>query len=197
MLSKQTAYQKNLSGVRTSDLLRRFFLVIKVFLLRFCFVHLTTTVSFFFKGWHAWISSGFTSWLVRDNALQMLFSRTSSPTTDAGTGFISSDSGQWYWALLTAFLSKLTILSVSKQLQFLLIVSFELRISYCLRKSLKRLVRSDSLDFFNTNKLFNYFFERFSGWLLVQTIIIYKWYMYLYLNKLLSKAWKKNCPNVM
>ena len=128
----------------------------KDFSLRFCFVHLTTTVSFFFKGWHAWISSGFTSWLVRGNALQMLFSRTSSPTTDAGTGFISSDSQQWYWALLTAFLSKWTILSVSKQLQFLLTVSSELRISYRLRKSLKRLVGSDSLeDVLNTNKLFN------------------------------------------
>ena len=89
----------------------------------------------FFKRWHAWRSLGFTSWPVRDNVLQTLFSRTSSPI-DAGTGFISSDSRRWYWALLTAFLSNWTILSVSKRLQFLLTVSSELRISYyCLRKS--------------------------------------------------------------
>ena len=65
---------------------------------------------------------------------------------DPGTGFISSDSRRWYWALLTAFLSNWTILSVSKRLQFLLTVSSELRISYRLRKSPKRLVRSDSLE---------------------------------------------------
>ena len=150
------------------------------FSLHFCFLHLTITVSFFFKGWHAWRSSGFTSWLVRDNALQMLFSRTSSPT-DAGTGFISSDSRQWYWALLTAFLSNWTILSVSKRLQFLLTVSSELRISYRLRKSSKRLVRSDSLEDMSSTLIsssINYFFERFSNWLLVRTIIIYKYRWY-------------------
>ena len=58
----------------------------------------------FFKRWHAWRSLGFTSWPVRDNVLQTLFSRTSSPI-DAGTGFISSDWQRWYWALRTAFLS--------------------------------------------------------------------------------------------
>ena len=99
----------------------------------------------FFKQWHAWRSSGFNSWPVRDNALQTLLSRTSSPI-DARTEFISSDSRQWYWALLTAFLSNWTILSNSKWLQFLLTVSSELRISYRLRKSLKWLVRSDSLE---------------------------------------------------
>ena len=98
----------------------------------------------FFKQWHAWRSSGFTSWLVRDNALQMQFSRISP--IDAGTGFISSDSQRWHWALLTAFLSNRTILSVSKWLQFLLTVSSESRISYRLRKLSKRLVRSDSLE---------------------------------------------------
>ena len=61
---------------------------------------------------------------VRNNAMQTLFSRTSSPI-DAGTGFISSDSRRWYWALLTPFLPNLTILSVSKRLQLLLTVSSE------------------------------------------------------------------------
>ena len=145
MLYETKSLPEKVSWVRTSDLLQRFILLIRM--LHFCFLHLnlTITVFFFFKQWHAWKSSGFTSWSVRDNALQMLFSRTSS-LIDAETEFISSDSQQWYWALLTAFLSNWTILSVSKRLQFLLTASSELRISYCLRKSSKRLVRSDSLD---------------------------------------------------
>ena len=91
----------------------------------------------FFKRWHAWRSSVFTSWLVTDNALQTLFPITLS-LIEAGTGFISSGS-RWYWALLTVFLSNWTILSVCKRLQFLRTVSSELRISYRLRKSSKRL----------------------------------------------------------
>ena len=150
-------------------------------MLRFCFLHLNLviTVSFFFKRWHASRSSRFTSWLVRDNALQMLLSRTSS-TIVARTGFISSDSRQWYWALLTAF-SNWTIFSLSNQLQFLLTVNSEERISYCLRKSLKWLVRSDSLEDMPstlTRSSINFSDERFSSWLLVQTIMIYeyRWY---------------------
>ena len=137
MLSEMKSLPEKLSWVRTSDLLQRFFLY-------FCFLHLNLAItkSLFFRQWHALRSSGFTSWLVRDNALQMLFSRTSSPV-DVGTGFISSDSQWWYWALLTAFLSNWTILSVRKRLQFLLTVSSELRISYCLRKSLDD--RSDQI----------------------------------------------------
>ena len=110
-------------------------------MLRFCCLHLnlTITVSFSFKRWHAWRSSGFTSYPVRENALQTLL------PIDAETGFISSDSRRWYWALLTGLISNWTILSVSKRLQFLLTVSSELRISYRLRKSSKRLVTSDSL----------------------------------------------------
>ena len=148
-------------------------------MLHFCFLHLnlTITVSFF---WHAWRSSGFTSWPVRDNALQTSFLRTSSPI-NTGTGFISSDSQQWYWALLTAFLPNWTILSASKLLQFLLTVSSELRISHHLRKSWKWLVRSDGLEDMSSTLIsssINSSFERFCSWLLVQTIIIYeyRWY---------------------
>ena len=141
--------------MRTSDLLRRFFLLMRM--LRFCLLHLnlTITVSFLFKRWHVWRSSGFTSWPVRDNALQTLLSRASS-LIDAGTGFISSDSRRWYWALLTAFLSNWTILSFNKRLQFLLIVSYDenfissqkiIETTSEIRK-LKRYV-------FNTNKLVN------------------------------------------
>ena len=131
----------------------------------------------FFKRWHSWRSSGFISWPVRDNALQTLFSRISLPI-DAGTGFMSCDSRWWYWALLTAFLSNWTILSVSKRLQFLLTVSSELRISYRLRKSSKRLVRSDSLEDMSSTLISSSIyssFERFSSWLLVRTIIIYEY----------------------
>ena len=129
-----------------------------------------------FKWWYAWRSSGFTSWPVRDNALQTLPSRTSSPI-HARTEFIFSDSRQWYWALLTAFLSNWTILSVSKWLQFLLTVSSELRISYRLRKSSKQLVRSGSLEDMSSTLIslsINSSFERFSSWFLVHTIIIYE-----------------------
>ena len=131
ILSETKSLPEKLSWVRTSDLLQRFFVMIRM--LCFCFLHLNLmmTVSFFFKWWHAWRSSGFTSWPVRDNALQTLLSRTSS-SIEAGTGFISSYSWRWYCALLTAFLSNWTILSLSKRLQFLLTVSSEERISYCL-----------------------------------------------------------------
>ena len=145
MLSETKSLPEKLSWMRTSDLLQRLFLLIRM--LCFCFLHLnlTMTVSFFFKRWHARRSSGFTSWTVRDNVLQTLLLRTSSPVV-AGTGFISSDSRRWYWALLAVFLSNWTFLSLSNRLQFLLTISSEERISYCLRKSSKRLVRSDSLE---------------------------------------------------
>ena len=172
MLSETKSLPEKLSWVRTSDLLRRFFPLIRT--LCFCFLHLnsTITVSFFFKRWHAWRSSGFTSWPVRDNALQTLFSRTSS-AKDAGTGFIFSDSRRWYWPLLMAFLSNWTILSVSKRLQFLQAVSPELRISYRLRKSSKRLVRSDRLEDMSLALIslsINSSFERFSDWLLFEPL---------------------------
>ena len=138
------------------------------------------SVLFFCKRWHAWRLLGFTLCPVMDNTLQTLFSRMSSPI-ETGTWFISSNSQWWYWALLTAFLSNWTILSVCKWLEFLLTVSSELRISYYLRKSLKWLVRSDSLEDMSSTLIslsINSSFERFSSWLLVRTIIIYeyRWY---------------------
>ena len=123
MLSKMKSLPEKLSWVRPSDFLWRFFPLIRMLCL--CFLHLNSimTVFFFFKWWHAWRSSGFTSWLVRDNALQTLLSRTSPIVAE--TGFISSDSRRWYWALLMEFLSNWTILSLSNWLQFLLTVSSE------------------------------------------------------------------------
>ena len=89
MLSEMKRLSEKLSWVRTSDLLWRFSLLIRM--LHFCFLHLTITAPFFFKRWHAWISSGFTSRPIRDNAMQKLLSRISSPV-DARTRFIFSDS---------------------------------------------------------------------------------------------------------
>ena len=82
MLSEMKSLPEKSSWVGTSGLLLRFFLLKRM--LCHCFLHsnLTTTV---------WRSSSFTSWPVRDKALQMLLSRISSPIT-AETGFISSDS---------------------------------------------------------------------------------------------------------
>ena len=119
---------EKLNWGRTSGTLWRFFLFI--IMLRFCFqrLSLAITVPFFFKLWHAWRSSDFTSWPVRDNAWQTLVSRISSPI-DTETGLIPSDSWWWYWALLVAFLSNKTILSLGKRSHshFLLTVSSEKR----------------------------------------------------------------------
>ena len=118
--------------------------------------------------------------LIKKKKKKTLFWRSSSQI-DGGTGFISSDSWGWYWGLLTAFLCNTTILSVSEQLQVLLTVSSELRISYRLWKSLKRLVTSDRLEGMSSTLIslsINSSFEKFYSWLLVQTIIIYeyRWY---------------------
>ena len=163
--------------MRPSDLLWRFFLLIRMLCLCFLYLNLIMTVSFFLKQWHAWRLSGFTSWPVRNNALQTLLSRTSSPI-EAGTGFISRDSWLWYCALLTAFLSNWTIPSPSKWLQFLLTASSKERISYQFRRLSKWLVRSDSLEDTSSTLIsssINSSFERFSSWLLVRTIMIHEY----------------------
>ena len=97
---------------------------------------------------------------------------------------ISSDSCWQYCALLTAFLSNWTILSLSKWLQFLLTVSSEERISSCLRKSSKQLVKWDSLEHISSTLIslsINSSIERFSSWLFVQAIMIYE-YRWQYKN---------------
>ena len=108
---------RKLSYVRTSDLLRMFFLLIRM--LHFCFLHLhLTTMCHFSSNGDMIVDHSFTSWPVRYIAFQMLPSRTSA--IEVGTGFISSNLWQWYCTLLTTFLSSRTILSVNKQLQFIL-----------------------------------------------------------------------------
>ena len=66
MLSEMKSLPANFSWLRFSDLLRRFFLSIRMF--RFCFLDLnfTITISFFLRRWQAWRSSGITSWPVRE-----------------------------------------------------------------------------------------------------------------------------------
>ena len=88
MLSEMKSLPANFSWLRLSDLLRRFFLSIRMF--RFCFLDLnfTITISFFLRRWQAWRSSGITSWPVRERALQTL-SSSSSLLIDARAGFIS------------------------------------------------------------------------------------------------------------
>ena len=133
---------------------------------------------FFFKRWHAWRSFGLNSWLVRESALQMLLSGTSL-LTDIGTVFSSSDSRRWCCVLLNMFLSNWAILSLNKQLQFLVTASSKEGISYLLNKSSKWLVRSDNLeDLFSTLISFsiNSSFERFSSWLLVPTNICFTFF---------------------
>ena len=97
----------------------------------FCLLHshLTTTVSSSFKQWHVWRSLGLISWKLRDGDLQTLLARTSL-SVDGGAGFISSGSRRYHWALLTAFISNWRILSLYKQLQFLLTFTPEERISH-------------------------------------------------------------------
>ena len=53
---------------------------------------------------HSVFLLGLTSWPVRESALQMLLSRILL-LIDVGTGSLSSDSQQWYFAMLMAFSS--------------------------------------------------------------------------------------------
>ena len=104
MLSDMKSLPENLSWRRSSDLFRRFFRLISTLCL--CFLHLNFTItdSFFFERWQACKWFGLTSCPVKESALQM-FSSSSSSLIDGGTGFTSTNSCRWYWALVTAFLS--------------------------------------------------------------------------------------------
>ena len=114
MLSKMKSLPANFSSLRFSELLRRFFVSIRIFCFSFIDLNFPIAVSLFFRKWHAWRSSGITSGPVRQRALKTLCS-SSFLLIDAGTGFISIDSRRWYWALLTAFLSSWMILSLRRR----------------------------------------------------------------------------------
>ena len=119
ILSDMKSLPENFSWCRSSDLFQRFFLLTRTLHLNF-----TVTDSFFLRQWQVCKLSGLTSCLVRESGLQM-FSLSSSSLIDGGTGFTSTNSHQWYGALVTAFLSNWTTLLVSNLLQFLVIAKSE------------------------------------------------------------------------
>ena len=85
MLSDMKSLPENLCWRRSSDLFRRFFLLTSTLRLSFLHLHFTITDSFFFKRWQACKSSGLTSCPVKESALQM-FTSSSSSLIDGGTG---------------------------------------------------------------------------------------------------------------
>ena len=107
MLSNMKSLPGNHSWHRSSDLFWRSFLLTSTLRLSFLHFNFTITDSFFFKRWQACNLSSLTSCLVKENALQM-FTSSSSSLIDEVTGFTSTDSRQWYWAFVTAFLSNWT-----------------------------------------------------------------------------------------
>ena len=124
MLSNMKSLPENFSWRRSSDLFRRFFLLTRTLHLSLLHLNFTITDAFFFRRWQAYKSSGLTSCPVREIALQ-IFSSSSSSLTHGGTGFTSTDSRRWYWALINAFLSKWTTFLVSNMLQFLVMATSE------------------------------------------------------------------------
>ena len=135
---------------------------------------MTITDSFFFKRWWACKSFGLTSCPVKEIAFQM-FSSSSSLLIDGGTGFTSTDSRRWYWALVTAFLSSWTTLSVSNLLQFLVMAKSDETTSNLLKKSSNQFVKSEIFDVMSStvmSYLISSSFERCFNWILVRTILV-------------------------
>ena len=110
MLSDMKSSPENFSWRRSSDLFRRFFLLTSTLRVSFLNLNVTITDSFYFRRWQACKSSGLTSCPARESALHM-FSLSSSSLINGGKGFTSTNSRQWYWALVTAFLSNWITLS--------------------------------------------------------------------------------------
>ena len=163
---------ENLSWRRSSNLFQRFFLLESMLHLSFLHLNFTITDSFLFKWWQACKSSGLTSCPVKESALQM-FTSSSSSLINGGTGFTSIDSCQG--AFVTAFLSNWTTLLVNNLLQFLAIAKSDETTSNLLKKSLNRLDKSESFDDISSTEMSSSIsssFERFSSWHLVQTILV-------------------------
>ena len=173
MLSEIKSLPENLSWRRSSDLFWTFCWLTSTFCLSFLHLNFSITNSFFFKRWQACKSFGLTSCPVKESALQMLNSSSSS-LIDGGTGFTSTESRQWYWTLVTAFLSDWTTLSVCNLLQFLLMAKSDEKASYSLKKPLNWFVKSaifDKMSLTVMSSLINSSFERFSNWLHVRAIL--------------------------
>ena len=161
MLSNMQSLPENFSWCRSSDLFWWFFQLTRTLHLSFLHSNFTITNSFFFRWWQACKSSGLTSCLVRESALQM-FSSSSLSLIDGGTGFTSTYSCQWYWA----FLSNWTTPSVSNLLQFLVMAKCEETTSNPFKKSLNQFDKSVSFSSINSS------FESFSNWHLVRIILV-------------------------
>ena len=125
MLSDMKSLPENLSWHRSSDLFRRFFLLTSTLSLSFLHFNFTIDDSFFFKRWQAGKLSGLTSCSIKESALEM-FTSSSSSLIDGGTGFTSTDSRWWYWAFVTAFLSNWTTLLAIFQICCCLYISCSL-----------------------------------------------------------------------
>ena len=174
MVSDMKSLLENVSWRRSLDLFRRFFVLTSTRRLSFLHLNFTVTDSFFFKRWQACKSFGLTSCSVKENALQMLTSSSSS-LIDGGTGFTSTDSRRWYWAFVTAFLSDWTTLSVNNLLQFLAIAKSDETTSNLLRKSTNWFDKLESFyDISPTvmSSSISSSFEGFSNWLFVRTILV-------------------------
>ena len=157
---------------RSSDLFRRFFQLTRI--LRLSSLHLNFTIpdSFFLRQWQACKLSGLTSSPVRESALQ-IFSSSSSSLIDWGTVFTSTDPRRWYRALVTAFLSNWTTFSVSNLLQFLVMARSEQTTSNLLKRSSNQFDKSESFDVISSSdEFFIQFFWKFASWLLVRTILV-------------------------
>ena len=174
MLSNMKSLPENFSWHRSSDLFRRFFRLTSTFCLSFLHLNFTITDSFFFKRWLTLKTFGLTSCVVKESDLQM-FSSSSSSLIDGGTGFTSTYHRRWYWTLVTAFLFKWTIFSVSNLLQFLVMANSDETTSNLLKKSSDRFLKSEIFDVMSMTVMSSSIsssFERFSNWLLVQTILV-------------------------
>ena len=112
MLSDMKNLPENLSWRRSLDLFQRFFLLASTLRLSFLYLNFIITDSFFFKRWQACKSFGFNSCPIKESTLQM-FTSSSSSLIDGWTGFTSTDSRRWNWALVTAFLSNWITLSIN------------------------------------------------------------------------------------
>ena len=85
MLSDMKSFPENVSWRRSSDFFWRFFLLTNTLFLSFLHLNFTITNSFFLRWWQACKLSGLTLCLVRESALQM-FGSSSSSLIDGGTG---------------------------------------------------------------------------------------------------------------
>ena len=134
MLSDRKSLPKNFSQRSFSDLFRIYSLLFNALQLTFLRLNFTITNYFFFKRWQACKSPGLTLCLVKESALQ-IFSLSFSSLIDGEVGFTSTDSRR---ALVTAFLSDWTTLSISNLLEFFVIATSDERISNLRINSMKK-----------------------------------------------------------